>query len=430
MGGHSLSRGFGKMRPLPWIILLIGITLVQGERSSLDEKEKVSKLPEQESGKAEEIEKISEKNQKPLKPQRPKPNRPSVINDNDQLKGSNSEIDKIKGKKQRPLEPKRSKPNSPSVINDNDQMNGRNSEIDKIKEKKQKPLKPQRSKPKRPSAINGKNQRKGSDSKIDRIKGKKQKPSKPRRSKPNISSSRNKNAPRKPPSTGDPRKRELQNRSKQERNLLLKCNENSKSTDCQKTILKRYDTNRNGKIEREELNVGSRQIATEYQKNVNNLRRQNPKRQKLQESAKKDRTALVKCLKDSSDCAKKTLEKYDTNRDGRIDGYEKSKASMQIVTEYKRRFKALRPTPKENLRRGANTRRRDIMKRMDTLKKFKKSLTDCSKNPRKKGCARTLSQADRNRDGTLSSEEKKKAERMIDTAYGRLKKARNVSSRN
>jgi len=61
MGGHSLSRGFGKMRPLPWIILLIGITLVQGERSSLDEKETVSKLPETEAGKAEEIEKISEK---------------------------------------------------------------------------------------------------------------------------------------------------------------------------------------------------------------------------------------------------------------------------------------------------------------------------------------------------------------------------------
>ena len=39
------------MRPLPWIILLIGITLVQGERSSLDGKEKVSKLPEQEAGK-------------------------------------------------------------------------------------------------------------------------------------------------------------------------------------------------------------------------------------------------------------------------------------------------------------------------------------------------------------------------------------------
>merc|ERR1712156_944876 len=111
MGGHSLSRGFGKMRPLPWIILLIGITLVQGERSSLDEKEKVSKLPEQEAGKSEEIEKISEKKQKPLKPQRPKPKSPSVINDNDQLKGSNSEIDKNKGKKQRPLEPQRSKPN-------------------------------------------------------------------------------------------------------------------------------------------------------------------------------------------------------------------------------------------------------------------------------------------------------------------------------
>merc|ERR1712156_1165604 len=265
MGSHSLSRGFCKMRPSPWIILLIGITLVQGERSSLDEKEKVSKLPEQEAGKAEEIEKISEKKQKPLKPQRPKPK-------------------------------------SPTVINDNDQMNGRNSEIDKIKEKKQKPLKPQRSKPKRPSGVNGNNQRKGSDSKIDRIKGKKQKPSKPRRSKPNILSSRNKNAPRKPPSTGDPRKRELQNRSKQERNLLLKCNENSKSTHCQKAILKRYDTNRNGKIERVELNVGSRQIAIDYQKNVNNLRRQNPKRQKLQASAKKDRTALVKCLKDSSEC--------------------------------------------------------------------------------------------------------------------------------
>merc|ERR1712223_523738 len=250
MGSHSLSRGFCKMRPLPWIILLIGITLVQGERSSLDGKETVSKLPEQEAGKAEEIEKISEKKQKPMKPQRPKPNRPSLINDNDQRKGSNSEIDKIKEKKQKPLKPQRPKPNRPSVINDNDR-------------------------------------RKGSNSEIDRIKGKKQKPSKPRRSKPDISSSKNKNAPRKSPSPGDPRKRELQNRSKQERNLLLKCNENSKSTDCQKTILKRYDTNRNGKIEREELNIGSRQIATEYQKNVNNLRRQNPKRQKLQESAKK-----------------------------------------------------------------------------------------------------------------------------------------------
>merc|ERR1711976_992674 len=119
MGGHSLSSGFDKMRPLPWIILLIGITLVQGERSSLDKKENVSKLPEQEAGKAEEIEKISEKKQKPLEPQRPNPNRPSVINGNDQRKGSNSEIDRIKGKKQKPSKPRRSKPNSSSSRNKN-----------------------------------------------------------------------------------------------------------------------------------------------------------------------------------------------------------------------------------------------------------------------------------------------------------------------
>merc|ERR1712050_769325 len=185
---------FGKMRPLPWIILLIGITLVQGERSSLDEKETVSKLPEKESGKAEEIEKIIEKKQKYLKPQRSKP----------------------------------------SVVSDKHQLNGKNSEIDNIREKQQKPLKPQRPKSNKPSVINDNDQRKGSNSEIESIRGKKPKPSKRRRSKPN--SSRNKNVPRKPPSSGDPRKRELQNRSKQERKLLMKCSENSKSINCQKPI--------------------------------------------------------------------------------------------------------------------------------------------------------------------------------------------------
>jgi len=319
MGDHSLSGGPAKMRPLPWIVLLIAVTLVLGERSSLDKDGKVDKLPEQEAGKAKEIDKVSEKKEKPIKPRRSKPNRPSA---------------------------------------------------------------------------------------------------------------RNNKGHRKPPSIGDPRKRELQNRSKQERNLLLKCNENSKSPECQKPILKRYDSNRNGKIEKEELNAGSKQIATEYQKNVNNLRRQNPFRQKLQASAKKDRTSLVKCMKNPSTCDKKTLERYDNNGDGKIDDNEQNKASRQIVTEYKRKFKALRPTPKGNLRRGTNTKRRDIMKRLETLKKFKKSLLACSENPREKGCARTLSQADRNKDGTLSSEEKEKAVKMVDTAYGRLKKARNASSRN
>jgi len=316
MGDHSWSGGPGKMRPFPWIVLLIGITLVLAEKKSSDEGGKIAKLPKQERGKG--------------------------------------------------------------------------VEIDKVKEK---PIKPRRSKSNRPSA-------------------------------------RNNNGPRKPPSIGDPRKRQLQNRSKQERNLLLKCMENSASAECQKPILKRYDKNRNGKIEKEELNAGSKQIATEYQKNINNLRQQNPKRQKLQTNAKEDRTALVKCVKNPSTCDKKTLEKYDINGDGRIDDDEKNKASTRIATEYKRKFKALRPTPKGNSKRGTNTKRRDIMKRLETLKKFKKSLTACSENPRKKGCARTLSQADRNRDGTLSSEERKKAEQMIDTAYGRLKRARNISSRN
>ena len=80
------------------------------------------------------------------------------------------------------------------------------------------------------------------------------------------------------------------------------------------------------------------------------------------------------------------MEKYDNNRDGRIDRNEQNKASRRIINEYKRKFKALRPTPKGNLRRGVNTKRKDIMKRMETLKKYKKSLSACSENPRGKGC--------------------------------------------
>merc|ERR1712045_237680 len=83
----------------------------------------------------------------------------------------------------------------------------------------------------------------------------------------------------------DPRRRELQNRAKKERKDLMKCSEDSKSAECLKHVLKKYDTNRDGKIGREEMNTGSKRIATEYQRSTNTLRAQNPERQKLQANA-------------------------------------------------------------------------------------------------------------------------------------------------
>ena len=66
--------------------------------------------------------------------------------------------------------------------------------------------------------------------------------------------------------------------------------------------MKKYDTNRNGKIDREEMNTGSKRIATEYQRSTNTLRAQNPERQKLQANAKKERSDLVKCIQNPTKC--------------------------------------------------------------------------------------------------------------------------------
>ena len=66
--------------------------------------------------------------------------------------------------------------------------------------------------------------------------------------------------------------------------------------------MKKYDTNRNGKIDREEMNTGSKRIATEYQRSTNTLRAQNPERQKLQANAKKERSDLVNCIQNPTKC--------------------------------------------------------------------------------------------------------------------------------
>ena len=69
--------------------------------------------------------------------------------------------------------------------------------------------------------------------------------------------------------------------------------------------MKKYDTNRDGKIGREEMNAGSKRIATEYQRSTNTLRAQNPERQKLQANAKKERSDLVKCIQNPTKCVSK-----------------------------------------------------------------------------------------------------------------------------
>ena len=79
-------------------------------------------------------------------------------------------------------------------------------------------------------------------------------------------------------------------------------------------------------------------------------------------------------------------EKYDSNGDGKIDEDEKNKGSRRIVTEYKKKFKSLRPSSKRTSTRGIRTREEDITNRLKTLKKFKKTLAACSENPRGKGC--------------------------------------------
>merc|ERR1712110_83878 len=265
-------------------------------------------------------------------------------------------------------------------------------------------------------------QERGKSEEIERVEAKPI-----RRQKPdpkNTFSRRNNNGDRKPTSRRDPRRRELQNRAKKERKDLMKCGEDSKSAECLKHVLKKYDTNRDGKIGREEMNAGSKRIATEYQRSTNTLRAQNPERQKLQANAKKERSDLVKCIQNPTKCKRNIKEKYDSNGDGKIDEDEKNKGSRRIATEYKKKFKSLRPSSKRTSTRGTRTREEDITNRLKTLKKFKKTLAACSENPRGKGCARALSQADRDKDGTLSSEEREKAEKMIDTAYDRLKVSR------
>jgi len=269
-------------------------------------------------------------------------------------------------------------------------------------------------------------QERGKSEEIERVEAK---PIRRQKPDPKNTFSRNNNGDRKPTSRRDPRRRELQNRAKKERKDLMKCGEDSKSAECLKHVLKKYDTNRDGKIGREEMNTGSKRIATEYQRSTNTLRAQNPERQKIQANAKKERSDLVKCIQNPTKCKRNIKEKYDSNGDGKIDEDEKNKGSRRIATEYKKKFKSLRPSSKRTSTRGTRTREEDITNRLKTLKKFKKTLAACSENPRGKGCARALSQADRDKDGTLSSEEREKAEKMIDTAYDRLKVSRRASKR-
>ena len=86
------------------------------------------------------------------------------------------------------------------------------------------------------------------------------------------------------------------------------------------------------------------------------------------------------------------MRRYDSDGDGKINDKEEKVGSRRIAIEYKRKFKALRPPPGDmkarsrSTRRGTNVRKVDIMNRMKTLKKFKKSLTACSDNPKRKGC--------------------------------------------
>ena len=86
------------------------------------------------------------------------------------------------------------------------------------------------------------------------------------------------------------------------------------------------------------------------------------------------------------------MRRYDTDGDGKINDKEEKVGSRRIAIEYKRKFKALRPPPGDmkarsrSTRRGMNARNVDIMKRLKTLKKFKKALTACSENPKGKGC--------------------------------------------
>merc|ERR1711956_12762 len=261
-------------------------------------------------------------------------------------------------------------------------------------------------------------QERGKSEEIERVEAK---PIRRQKPDPKNTFSRNNNGDRKPTSRRDPRRRELQNRAKKERKDLLKCGEDSKSAECLRHVLKKYDTNRDGKLGREEMNTGSKKIATEYQRSTNTLRAQNPERQKLQANAIKEQSDLVKCIQNPTKCKRNIKEKYDSNGDGKIDEDEKNQGSRRIVTEYKKKFKSLRPSSKRTSTRGIRTREEDITNRLKTLKKFKKTLAACSENPRGKGCARALSQADRDKDGTLSSEEREKAEKMIDTAYERLR---------
>ena len=64
--------------------------------------------------------------------------------------------------------------------------------------------------------------------------------------------------------------------------------------------MKKYDENRDGRIDAKEVNSGSRKIATEYRQNVNFLKTQDPRKQNLHTSAKKERTDLVKCFQNPS----------------------------------------------------------------------------------------------------------------------------------
>merc|ERR1711971_496205 len=81
-------------------------------------------------------------------------------------------------------------------------------------------------------------QGRGKRREIERVETK---PIRRQRPEPKNTSSRNNNGVRKPTPRRDPRRRELQNRAKKERKDLMKCGEDSKSAECMKHVLKKYD---------------------------------------------------------------------------------------------------------------------------------------------------------------------------------------------
>merc|ERR1719189_691422 len=96
------------MRPLLGLVLLLTfLTLVIGEKSSLEESEKVVKKPLKETVNVESISKVRGRKEIQTRPQRLKPKGLPDKNDNDYRKPV------VKGKKEKPKRPQISKPNRP-----------------------------------------------------------------------------------------------------------------------------------------------------------------------------------------------------------------------------------------------------------------------------------------------------------------------------